>query len=222
LAVPPLGFETAARLRAPGTPLDWPRRALAEVLLPRWLALANASTAAFLVLPFLAPLLLSRGHAEVANAIYSAYQITCHEWPFRAYFLFGPQVTYSLTDLQSLGVMDVFGFRGSPDLGYKVAFCGRNVAIYAGVLLAGLLYARVGRRGPGLSLGVYGLLILPMAIDGFTQLPGWRESTWELRTLTGLLFGFASVWLLYPRVDMLLDELGARESCRRPLDKLPA
>ncbi len=49
-----------------------------------------------------------------------------------------------------------------------------------------------------------------MAVDGFTQLVGWRESTVELRTLTGALFGAASVWLIYPRVDAVLErDLGA-------------
>jgi uncharacterized membrane protein len=46
-----------------------------------------------------------------------------------------------------------------------------------------------------------------MGIDGLTQLPGWRESTWELRTITGLLFGAANVWLLFPRVDALIPTL---------------
>jgi uncharacterized membrane protein len=43
-----------------------------------------------------------------------------------------------------------------------------------------------------------------MALDGFTQLFGWRESTWELRVITGLLFGFASGWLVYPRFDLAM------------------
>src|SRR5919197_970641 len=120
--------------------------------------------------------------------IYSAYHVTCHEWPFRAYFLFGPQATYSLAELEARGVNAVFDFRGSAELGYKVAFCERNVAIYTAALLAGLLYARLGRRLPALSFSGYLLLLTPMALDGFSQLGGWRESTWELRTLTGLLF----------------------------------
>jgi hypothetical protein len=40
-----------------------------------------------------------------------------------------------------------------------------------------------------------------MALDGFTQLFGWRESTWELRVSTGLLFGLASGWLVLPHLD---------------------
>ncbi|MGE3267883.1 MAG: DUF2085 domain-containing protein, partial [Chloroflexota bacterium] len=43
----------------------------------------------------------------------------------------------------------------------------------------------------------------PMALDGFTQLFNLRESTPELRTFTGALFGVASVWLIYPRVDAI-------------------
>jgi hypothetical protein len=66
------------------------------------------------------------------------------------------------------------------------------------------------RRGPspgriaGLSFRAYLLLILPMALDGFTQLFGWRESDALLRTITGCLFGAASVWLIYPRFDAIL------------------
>jgi uncharacterized membrane protein len=196
--------------------------ACGRVLAQRWLALANAATAIFLALPFLAPLFLRQGQTHLANAIYAAYQVTCHEWPFRTYFLFGPHATYSLTDLQTLGVADVFAFRGSPELGYKVAFCERNVAIYAAVLLAGLAYARLRPRLGALSLGAYALLIVPMAIDGLTQLIGWRESTWELRTMTGLLFGAASVWLLYPRIDSLLEQSPASRPSRAALEKLPA
>jgi uncharacterized membrane protein len=174
--------------------------------LRHWLELANTTAAIVLALPFLAPLLLRVGEAQLANLIYDAYGFTCHEWPFRAFFLFGPQATYSAGELQAAGLTSIYDFRGSPELGYKVAFCARNVAIYAGVLLGGLLYARSGQRHPALSFGRYLLLITPMAVDGFTQLPGWRESTWELRTFTGLLFGLASTWLIYPRLSALIDE----------------
>jgi uncharacterized membrane protein len=193
---------------------------LRTTLARRWLAAANGATAVFLALPFLAPLLLYLGRQEQANAIYAAYQVTCHEWPFRAFFLFGPRATYSLAELQAAGVADLFGFRGSPDLGYKVAFCARNVAIYSGVLLAGLCYAACPRRWQPLSLGRYLALIAPMGLDGLTQLVGWRESSWELRTATGFLFGLASVWLIYPRIGLAL--LGPRPASGRPPVSLPA
>ena len=175
-----------------------------QFALAHWLPVANGLTGVFLGLPFLAPVLLAYGQAELADLIYRAYLLTCHEWPFRAYFLFGPQVTYSAAELQASGVAAIHSFRGSPELGYKVAFCARNVAIYAAVLAGGLAYARLRDRLPTLSLGGYLLLIAPMAIDGFTQLAGLRESTCELRTVTGVLFGAAGVWLIYPRIGRLL------------------
>lgn len=181
-----------------------------------WLAATNLATALFLALPFLAPLLMKLGRADLANAIYDAYQLTCHEWPFRAYFLFGSQATYSAAELQSAGVVDLFGFKGSPELGYKVAFCARNVAIYAGALLAGVVYARESARVRALPLSAYLLLVAPMGLDGLTQLLGWRESTWELRTLTGLLFGAASVWLIYPRLRDALGPPRDASDRRRP------
>ena len=171
----------------------------------RWLAVANLAVAAFVGLPLLAPMLLAYGFAGPANAIYGAYQLVCHQWAFRSYFLFGAQPTYAFGDLALLVCAEhAHGYLGSPELGYKVAFCERDVAIYAAVLLAGLAYGRLRARVRPLGLVPYAALILPMAVDGFTQLFGWRESSVELRTLTGALFGLASVWLVYPRVDAAL------------------
>jgi uncharacterized membrane protein len=176
-----------------------------------WLLLTNLLVAMFLAAPFAAPLLMQLGRADLANLIYSAYQLTCHEWPFRAYFMFGLQATYSASELQAHGVVGIYDFKGSPELGYKVAFCARNVAIYAAVLAAGLVYARRRYRAAPLSIGAYSLAMLPMALDGLTQLTGWRESTWELRSVTGAVFGAASVWLLYPRFDRMIASLRRRE-----------
>jgi uncharacterized membrane protein len=171
-----------------------------------WLLGVNVAVAVFVGLPFLAPLLMVLGADGAAGAIYAAYQVVCHQWAFRSIFLFGPELEYGPAALGSLvGHDGMYGFVGSPALGYKVAFCQRDVAIYLAVLLAGIAYARLRDRLPALGLAGYGVLILPIALDGFTQLLGWRESTVELRTITGVLFGLASVWLIYPRVDAVFE-----------------
>ena len=170
-----------------------------------WLLVVNLAAGVFVGLPILAPLLMAAGRDDLATPIYAAYHLVCHQWAFRSFFVFGPAATYDPDMLSDLvGLHRVFGFVGSPSLGYKIAFCERDLAIYATVLLAGLAYGHLRGRLAGLSLTAYGLMILPMALDGFTQLLGWRESTPELRVLTGLLFGLGSVWLIYPRVDELL------------------
>ena len=68
-------------------------------------------------------------------------------------------------------------------------------------LVSGLLYGLVRDRMRPLPFKVFVVLCIPIAVDGLTQLFGWRESNWLLRTLTGALFGFAAVWLAYPYVD---------------------
>jgi uncharacterized membrane protein len=167
--------------------------------LRHWLLAINLGCALFVGGALLAPIMAVLGWQFAADALYAAYHFACHQWAFRSFFLFGQQPIYTEQQLLNLGV-DPFAFAGSPSLGWKMAFCERDLAIYLGLLVVGLLYARRRDLRPAGFL-LYGLLILPMALDGFTQLFGWRESTWELRVSTGLLFGLASAWLVLPRLD---------------------
>ena len=144
-----------------------------------WLALFNLWLAAFSTPPLLAPVLAAKGQSTLAGAIYLAYSLACHQMPERSFFI----------------------------LGQKVAYCQRDVAIYLTMLAAALVYSRLRGRVKSLDWRLYLLLIAPMAIDGTTQLFGWRESTWELRVITGVLFGFATVWLAYPMFDKSMREL---------------
>ena len=164
-----------------------------------WLLALNLALGLFLAGALAAPVLAAVGWRSAADGLYAAYHLTCHQWAFRSFFLFGPQTVYSQQQLADIG-KDPFSVVGGQDLGWKMAFCERDLAIYLGLLLVGLVYAqRCDLRPSGFIL--YGVLILPMALDGFTQLFGWRESTWELRVATGLLFGLASAWLVLPRMD---------------------
>jgi uncharacterized membrane protein len=49
-------------------------------------------------------------------------------------------------------------------------------------------------------------MLLPMALDGVTQMFGWRESTWILRVVTGTLFGLGNIWFVLPLIQKTLDE----------------
>lgn len=185
----------------------------------RWLAVVNLLAAGFVAFPLLAPVLMSLGWTDPALAIYSAYRLVCHQWAFRSYFLMGPQWTYDYAELDRYGgPLAPYASLGGPEIGYKVAFCERDLAIYLTLLLAGLAYVWLKARMRPLRFQTYLLLILPMALDGFSQLFGWRESTPPLRVLTGSLFSVASVWLIYPRVELLLDRLViGRSASRAPI-----
>ena len=70
----------------------------------------------------------------------------------------------------------------------------RLTAIHTAMFVGGLLWALIGRRLPRLSVLAFGLLILPMALDGgshmlseITRL-GFRESNAWAVWLTGGLF----------------------------------
>ena len=104
---------------------------------------------------------------------------------------------------------------GDETLGYKVAFCQRDIAIYGAMLLGGLVYAFLRRRGLR-AMPVWLFIlggVVPMALDGGTQfislmIPGFpvRESVWQLRVITGALFGFSIAWLAYPYIQDGMDE----------------
>jgi uncharacterized membrane protein len=140
------------------------------------------------------------GFAPLSEAIYDFYALICHQWAFRSFFLFGSQGVYAREQLELLG-LDPYRFVGHDELGWKLALCERDMAIYSGLLASGVWFARMqAREIKPLGLAPYAVLALPIAIDGLSQLGGFRESTWELRVLTGLIFGLASGWLLYPRI----------------------
>jgi uncharacterized membrane protein len=144
-----------------------------------WLPIANVAGAVFVALPVAAPILEASGYSELAHTIYSAYSYTCHQLPERSWFIFGQQM----------------------------AFCQRDLAMYMAILAAGIAYGATGRSRAGISLRLYLVLAGPMAIDGTTQLFGLRESDGLLRTITGLLFGWSSVWMIYPFIQRGMDGL---------------
>ena len=186
-----------------------------------WLALFNTAWAIYLLLPITAPVFMHFGWYTPARVLYAVYAFACHQLPDHSYFLFGPDPVPLTPTLEAGGMasaLDLFQqrlFLGNSMLGYKVAICQRDIAIYGAVLVAGLIYALVRQRSRQLSLWVYLLFLIPIGVDGFTQLLGLRESTWQLRTLTGALFGAASVWFAYPYVDDAMREILAPPSPRR-------
>lgn len=186
-----------------------------------WLLIFNAVWVVVLGLAFLAPLLMEAGASGPANAIYKFYGFLCHQLPERSIFLGGHEHFYTSQELVANGYLStglsrlqriLLRWPGSAEAGWKVALCQRDVAIYAAVLLSGMVFgalrSRLYRRGslPKLKFWVLALLLAPAALDGLTQLPGWRESVPALRFFTGALAGAATVWFAYPYIDEAMRE----------------
>ena len=190
----------------------------------RYMLIFNAFTFMYVGLAFLAPVLMNGGRIGSANLIYSVYGRLCHQLSFRSWFLYGDQGAYprEIANLPSLVTYEdatgndpfdlekAVGFRGNENLGFKVAFCERDIAIYGAILLFGIIFSLTGRRIPSLPLAAWFILgILPIGLDGMSQIISqlpWdiipiRESTPLLRTITGGLFGFTTAWFGYPIVE---------------------
>lgn len=182
-----------------------------------WLAIFNTIWGLYVLLPLVAPLLMAAGFTSAARMIYSVYSFACHQLPDHSYFFFGDHnhnhLTPSLTQLEAGGLpaglnfLEQRLFIGNESVGFKAAICQRDTAIYGAVFLSGLFYRFWNPKGRSLDWRLYILLILPMAIDGGTQLFGLRESNWWLRSLTGAIFGIASVWFAYPHIQGAMEEV---------------
>lgn len=203
-----------------------------------WLAVLNTIVFLYVGLPFLAPVLMKAGAESPARLIYTVYSPVCHQLAFRSWFLFGEQAAYprslagtalvSFGEATGLDENDLSAARalvGDETLGFKVALCERDVAIYGGLLLGGLIFALARGRIRPLSVWAWLVIgVLPMALDGGTQFlagisiapAGWvvRESTPLLRTATGLLFGLLNAWLAYPYLEESMAETRAAVSVK--------
>jgi uncharacterized membrane protein len=204
-----------------------------------YLLMINLFVLLYVGLPVLAPVLMKAGATLPARALYAMYSPLCHQFGFRSFFLFGEQPYYPLaeagmsnvktfeevTGIQglsnptSMSRFDARQFVGNETVGYKIALCERDVAIYGGMLLFGLLFGLTGRRLPSLHWILWILLGMgPIGLDGFSQLFSqfnwawlnailpYRESTPFLRALTGAMFGIATAWFAYPYIEESMRE----------------
>ena len=204
-----------------------------------YLAVLNIIMLFYFGLPILAPVLMNIGATGPANVIYTIYKPLCHQFGFRSFFLFGEQAYYPLEEAhvhdvitfeEATGLEDVRNpagiarfeareFTGNETMGYKMALCERDIAIYGAIFLFGVVYAATGRKIKSLHWMLWILIGMgPIGLDGFSQLFSqmewawlsnilpYRESIPLLRVLTGALFGLATAWFAYPSLEESMSE----------------
>lgn len=197
-----------------------------------YLAVINLIVLIYVSLPFVAPLLMKAKLEPPARLIYSLYGVVCHQLAYRSFFLFGDQLVYprAIAGLEGLksysqatGLPEVNSaeaiilarqFVGNEDVGYKVALCQRDVAIYLGILAFGIVFIFL-RNIKSLPWYIWILFgIVPIGLDGISQIlsqPPFgflalRESTPLLRVVTGFAFGFFTAWFGFPSVEESMSE----------------
>jgi uncharacterized membrane protein len=81
--------------------------------------------------------------------------------------------------------------------GVPMPICARCTAIYAGLFLGLLSFMAMPWMNEQVLRVILFVSVLPLALDGITQLLHYRESTNALRSGTGLLVGLAfGMWAL--------------------------
>ena len=192
-----------------------------------YMFLFNVIVILYIGLPFLAPVFAKMQLNGPAKILYSLYSPLCHQLSFRSWFLFGEQAFYprelagiqglityeKLTGSNNINLTEARKFIGNDVVGYKVALCERDIAIYGAILLFGIIFSLSRNRIRPIRWYLWVIFgIIPIGLDGFSQLPSLleyvftinfpiRESTPILRTITGTLFGLFTAWYLYPLVE---------------------
>ena len=149
---------------------------IGDFLLNYW---AHIITIALGILVFIAlsvPFLSYFGLDVIAKPLFYALHFVCAQIPSHSFYIFG----------------------------HQLGMCERNFTIYSSMFLGSLVFVLTKKRLPGIPWWVWILMILPMALDGTTQMFGLRESTWYLRVLTGSLFGLGNVWFALPLMQKSL------------------
>jgi uncharacterized membrane protein len=162
----------------------------------------------YVVVPILSPIFLEIGWTKAGWTIQNIYRFLCHQRPERSYFLFGEKLTYTIEELREQGYRGTvlgYDFIGNKEIGYKMAFCSRDLFMYSATALSGLFIALYHKR-IHVSWWILALLLTPMIIDGTIQLVSeinyfnnnfFLDSPFYLsnnltRAITGALFGLGT------------------------------
>lgn len=194
--------------------LFWVRR--------RWLVLVTLLFGVYVLLPWLAPLLMAAGWTRAANIIYFIYSTQCHQLPQRSFFLFGDSFMLPLTTIQPLvgnstDPLVLRQFVGNVGVGWKVAWSDRMVYMYGSLLVFAVGFLLARRKVKPLPWWGLLLLLLPLAVDGTTHTisdlfsgidGGFRYTNAWLASLTGSIF---------PATFYVGDDLGSFNAWMRLL-----
>ena len=151
---------------------------IGDFLLNHWATLLTCMLGIIVFAALSVPFLSYFGLDAISKQIFFMLHLVCAQIPSHSFYIFG----------------------------HQLGMCERNFSIYASMFIASLVFVLSKKRLPGIPWWLWVLMILPMAIDGTTQMVGLRESTWLLRVLTGTLFGLGNIWFVLPLIQKTILE----------------
>jgi len=162
-----------------------------------WISVVIILLGLYVIVPFLAPVFMAGGWTIPAKVIYLVYSFLCHQLPERSYFLFGPRISYSLPEIQSVwqnanNMLILRQFVGNAQMGWKVAWSDRMVSMFTSLWVFSMLWGIFKQKIKPLPWWGLFLLLLPLAVDGITHAisdlagigQGFRDTNTWLAALT--------------------------------------
>ena len=147
-------------------------------------AVSTATVMVLVALVVVAPLVAAGVHGELAQVVYRAFAVLCHQRPDRSYFIDG----------------------------HKLAVCSRCTGLYAGFAFTLLVYPLIRSLRTTTAPPRSWLLLaaVPLGIDFSLTFFGIWENTHTSRLLTGALLGSVAVFYVVPGlIDLSLRGLRA-------------
>lgn len=163
---------------APGSGIEGVMQSIGAFVLNYWALMITIVLGMIVLAALSVPLLTYWGLDSISKPLFYTLHLICAQIPSHSFYI----------------------------LGHQLGMCARNMAIYGSMFAGGILFLASKKRLPGIPWWFWVLLILPMAYDGITQMFGLRESTWELRVITGTLFGLGNMWFALPLIQRTLQE----------------
>jgi len=151
---------------------------IGDFLLNHWATLLTCMLGIIVFAALSVPFLSYFGLDAISKQIFFMLHLVCAQIPSHSFYIFG----------------------------HQLGMCERNFSIYASMFIASLVFVLSKKRLPGIPWWLWVLMILPMALDGTTQMVGLRESTWLLRVLTGTLFWLGNLWFALPLIQKTILE----------------
>ena len=160
-------------------------RFVSKLLLDYWATIITSVLGILVFAALSVPFLSYFGLDGISKQIFYSLHLVCAQIPSHSFYIFG----------------------------HQLGMCARNFSIYASMFIGSVIFVLSKKRFPGIPWWIWVLMILPLALDGTTQMFGWRESTWELRVITGTLFGLGNVWFALPLIQKtILESLPTQSS----------
>ena len=158
--------------------LDQLMNSLGQFLLNQWANLITTVLGLLVLVAISIPFLSYFGLDAIAKPLFYALHYVCAQVPSHSFYIFG----------------------------HQLGLCARNFSIYTSMFLGSLVFVLSKKRLPGIPWWLWVLMCLPIALDGFTQMFGLRESDWVLRMITGTIFGLGNVWFALPLMQKTILE----------------